>query len=199
MKTWVVGLTGAMGSGKSTVSCVFKTLGIPVYNSDEKAKELYDTNEFREKLYSVFGAEVFDANGIPDKKKIAQRVFQDKTSLHKLNALIHPYIKDDFRKWTKRFPQAPYVIQESAILYEAGFDTLFDKIISVHAEVSVILARIQKRDGLSEEQIHARLDNQMPIEEKKKRADFVIINNESQLVLPQILAIHEQLIRAAEK
>ena len=191
----IVGITGSIGSGKSIVSHIFETLGIPVYYSDVEAKKLYDNTDFQKKLLALFGRKVFDKDGIPDKKLIAELVFNDKSALQQLNALIHPAVKIHFLEWVEKQKRCgnTYVIQESALLFESGFDSLFDKIITVYAEEKTLIERIQKRDNISEEQILARIRNQMPAEEKKNRADFVIINDEVQLIMPQILSIHEQL------
>lgn len=191
----LVGITGSIGSGKSVVSHIFETMGVPVYYSDNEAKKLYDDIAFQEKLRATFGENIFDEKGVPDKKAIACLVFNDVSALQQLNALIHPSVKTHFIEWAqKQELKHPYVIQESALLFEAGFDSLFDKIITVYANRETLISRIQKRDNLSEEQILARMRNQLSPEEKKKRADFVIINDETQLVIPQILSIHEQLI-----
>ncbi len=190
----IIGLTGGIGSGKTVVSEFFRILGIPVYNADNEAKKLYDKASFREELRTVLGSDIFDKQGNPDKKRIAHIVFNDPEALRKLNGLIHPEVKANFRQWViSHKEKAPYVIQENAILFEAGFDSLFAQIICVYSPLQLAVERVIRRDHVSETQVFERMKNQMDIEEKKSKSDYVIYSDNKQLVLPQVLQIHERL------
>ncbi len=189
----IVGVTGGIGSGKSYACEVFKILGVPVYHADIEAKKCYDDPIFLEKLRDVFGNSVFDDLGKADKAAIAKIVFNNPDELKKLNALIHPLVINDFREWVKR-QNSPYVIQENAILFEAGFQKLFDKIICVYAPLPLVIERVMIRDNASREQVLARIQNQMDSQEKARRSDYVIQADNSQLMIPQILEIHKKIL-----
>src|SRR6188768_1488976 len=128
----VVGITGGIGSGKTIVSMIFRELGIPVYEADTEAKKLYDLPEVIAEVKNTFGAGYFNA-GVLDKKKFADLVFKDAEALKKINSIIHPYVKKNFREWKNRFKDKPYVLKEAAILFESGTDKGCDKIIVVTA------------------------------------------------------------------
>jgi dephospho-CoA kinase len=194
----VVGITGGIGSGKSIVSMIFHELGIPVYEADAEAKKLYDLPEVISEVKKTFGSEYFNAGGL-DKKKFSERVFKDAGALMKINSIIHPYVKKNFREWKNKFKDKPYVLKEAAILFESGTDKGCDKIIVVTAPESLRKQRVMQRDGRAEKQIDEIMRSQWKDEEKIKRADFVIVNDETKLVLPQVLKIHESLLKSPEK
>jgi dephospho-CoA kinase len=186
-----VGLTGNIGSGKSIVSQVFETLGVPVYHSDDKAKYILDEPETRVELQNLFGSAIFDPSGKTDRKKIAEIVFNNSAKLAALNNIIHPSVIKDFQTWILQQQSASYVIMESAILFETGYADLFDKIIVVTAPENIRIDRVMKRDKIKEEEIIKRIQNQMPEADKTAKADFLIVNDNGQLVIPQVLKIHQ--------
>jgi dephospho-CoA kinase len=194
----VVGITGGIGSGKSIVSMIFQELGIPVYEADAEAKKVYDIPEVISEVKKTFGAEYFNSAGL-DKKKFAELVFKDSGALKKINSIIHPYVKKNFREWKNTFKDKPYVLKEAAILFESGTDKGCDKIIVVTAPEDLRKQRVIQRDGRTEKQVDEIIRSQWKDEEKIKRADFVIVNDETKLVLPQVLKIHESLLKSPEK
>jgi len=190
-----IGLTGGIGSGKTIISNIFKTLAIPVYNADDRAKILMISNELLlNKLKIEFGENII-VNGELDRKKLASIVFTSKDKIKRINAIVHPFVKDDFEIWANLHLSYKYIIQEAAILIESGHYKNIDKIICVYAPEELRINRIINRDKITREEIIFRIKNQMDDEEKKKMADFVIYNDDKQLVLPQILSIHNQLIK----
>ena len=190
----VVGITGGIGSGKSVVSMVFRQLGIPVYDSDAEAKLLYDKfPELRDAVRKQIAEEAFDSNGKLDRKKLAEIVFQFPEKLEILNQLVHPLVKMDFQNWVQKHPEAAYVVKEAAILFESGAYSDCDKVITVVAPRELRVQRVRERDRKTKAEIEAIMDRQSGDEEKIKRSDFVIQNDEKELILPQVLAIHESL------
>lgn len=189
-----VGITGGIGSGKSTVCQVFTSLKVPVYYADQQAKLLAETDpEIRYQIMEVFGSEAY-LDAVYNTTFIANRVFSDKTLLNRLNSIIHPAVAKDFNIWTQKY-RVPYVIEEAAILFESGASNNMDYVVVVDASEKTRFLRIQKRDGLSEEKIKFRLQNQWSTDKLKALADWTIDNNENVLVLPQILHIHKALIK----
>lgn len=190
MKT--VGLTGGIGSGKSTVCKVFRVLGIPVFDSDQEAKRLMVEDEsLRAALASRFGEEVIWSNGL-DRKVLAEKVFNDPKALKDLNALVHPVVRQAFGDWVV-LQTAPYVIMEAAILVETGGYKAFNELVVVTAPETLRIQRVMNRDGASEEQVVARVKNQADDAERLAVANHVVYNDDSRLVIPQVLAIHEAL------
>ncbi len=187
-----IGLTGNIGSGKSTVARVFKVLGVPVYHSDEKAKEFLFTDEVKEKLMTKFGTSIFKGIEI-DRKKLANIVFNDKEALDFLNSLIHPLVRKGFGDWCNLNNNVPYVIQEAAIMFESGFYKLFDKTIVVSCPEEIAIERVTKRDRVNELTVKERMKNQWDQEKKKELSDFIIYNDNEQLIIPQVLQIHKEL------
>lgn len=190
----VIGITGGIGSGKSVVSMIFRQLGIPVYDSDAEAKLLYDKfPELRDAVRTQISNEAFDTNGKLDRKKLAEIVFQFPEKLEILNQLVHPLVKKDFQNWVQKHPEAAYVVKEAAILFESGAYSDCDKVITVVAPRELRVQRVRERDRKTKSEIEAIMDRQSGDEEKIKRSDFVIQNDEKELILPQVLAIHESL------
>ncbi|MHB8258968.1 MAG: dephospho-CoA kinase [Bacteroidia bacterium] len=190
----IVGLTGGMGSGKSTVAKVFETLGINVYYSDERAKELYFLPKVKPQIEQLLGKEAYLNGTILNKGYISQKIFSDAKLLKKVNAIIHAEVQHDFKVFTHQHQNEPYIIQESALLIEAKLLTMIDKLIVVTSTLDLRKQRIIKRNHLSEEEITKRIHQQLPDEEKIKFADWVIENNEEKLLIPQILKIHQSLL-----
>lgn len=188
-----VGLTGNIGSGKTTVCRVFEMLGVPVYYADEEARKLFTRDDVIGRLVGIFGRDVLDGSGRPDRKKIAGIAFNDRVRLEKLNALIHPLVRQQFEAWHASQSDTPYTIQEAAILFETGHYRHFDRTILVTAPEDVRIDRVCRRDKASPEEVTARMKNQTDQQELEKLADFVIFNDGRLLVIPQILRIHELL------
>lgn len=195
----IVGLTGGIGSGKSTVAAMFQELGVPVYVSDLQARELMNNSkEIHSQLQDLLGEEAV-VNGLPDRVFIASKVFQDKALLSQLNQIVHPQVRTHFLQWTAT-QKAPYVIQESAILFESGGNVLCDVIITVTAPLEEKIARVMQRDGVSEEAVLQRMKNQLPDAEKAANSQFVIENINRAQTAENVAVIHQTLLKkTAEK
>jgi dephospho-CoA kinase len=188
-----IGLTGGIGSGKSTVAKIFETLGIPVYYADDAAKNLMNSDPgLKAAITENFGSEIYKG-GILDRKLLASVVFGDNQKLELLNAIIHPVTIRDAEQWMKR-QTSPYVLKEAAILFESGAAEHLDQVIGVYAPQHIRIKRVMERDGIPEEEIKKRIYRQINEEMKMKLCDHVIVNNEQQLVIPQVLALHEKLL-----
>ncbi|NOU58951.1 dephospho-CoA kinase [Marinifilum caeruleilacunae] len=188
-----IGLTGGIGTGKSIVAEVFKLIKIPVYVSDLEAKRLMvESDEIRSRLISRFGKEVYHENGALNRKFLADIIFNEPGALQDVNGIVHPVVRSDFQNWSER-QQAPYVIQESAILFDTGLYKNFDKIICVTANEELRIQRVMDRDGVDRNAVMERMKNQLDEKIKIKKADYVIHNN-TDLILPQIIRIHEQIL-----
>jgi len=194
-----IGVTGGIGSGKSLVCDVFSRLGIPVYKADEKAGYIMEHSpHIRAKLTALFGEVVYNKEKL-NRPLLAQVIFSDSVMRDKVNRIIHPVIFEDFLVWQKNFEDKPYVIQEAAIIFESGADRFLDAVINVYAPVKVRISWLMERDGLSEEDIRARMHSQMSEKERGRRATFIINNDGNHLVLPQVLRIHDKLLQYAKK
>lgn len=190
-----VGLTGGMGSGKTTVARIFEQLGIPVFFADDEAKKISDQSlEVKSALIALFGNEIYQQNTL-NRKLLAQHIFSNPEHIKRVNAIIHPAVANAFTQW-EHAQNAPYVLQEAAILFETGGYKRFDKNILVTAPKALRIARVAHRSGLSRIEILQRMQNQWLDNEKKHLADFIIINNGKKMLLPQVLAIHENIIRS---
>ncbi len=188
-----IGLTGGIGSGKSTVAKVFEVLGIPVYYADDAAKRLMNGDEeLKEKIQLQFGNEVYK-NGKLDKKHLADIVFTSPEKLALLNALVHPATLKDADKWMRN-QETPYAIKEAALIFESGAHEQLDYVIGVKAPAPLRLQRTMHRDGISRDEVLARMDKQMDETIKMKLCDFVIKNDEQEMLLPQILELHNKLL-----
>lgn len=190
-----IGLTGNMGSGKSTVSLIFKAMGVPVFNADSEAKKLYADEDVKKKVEKLFGKSVITAANTVDFKKLANLIFNDTSALKTINGLIHPLTLTKFEQWLKQNENAPYIIHESAIIFENRLQGNFDKIINVSAPEETRIARICKRDSLDQDLIGERMKNQMTDEEKARLSDFVIINDGEEFLIPQILKINNLILK----
>ena len=189
-----IGVTGGIGSGKSIVCNVFKTLQIPVFEADHEAKKIIQQNvNVKHKLISHFGEETFRADGSYNTGYISKIIFSDISGLQIINNIVHPYVKDKFIEWSN-IQTAPYVIEEAAILFESGADKHVDKVIMVYSEIDIRIERIRKRNGMTVQNIKKITETQMDELEKCKLADFTIVNNEKTLLLPQILNIHNKIL-----
>jgi dephospho-CoA kinase len=193
--TKMIGLTGGIGSGKSVVAKIFSTLGIPVFNADEAAKQIMQTSpEIKAKLIEQFGSSIYDASGL-QKEKLAAIVFNDPFQLQLLNAIVHPVTIQAAKDWAAN-QTSPYVIKEAALIFEsAAADGLF-KVIGVTAPLSLRIHRVMQRDGVSKEQVEARMQHQISDTIKMRLCDYVIENNNQQMLIPQVLEL-DKAIRAA--
>ncbi len=188
----LVGLTGGIGSGKSTVCEVLRVLGVPVFDADGAGKELLaEDAALREAVIQRFGEGVYPG-GILDRKALAAIVFNDEAALKTLNALVHPAVRNAFKRWAGE-QQVPYVVMESALLADTGGHTAFDRVIVVSAPEPLRISRVMSRDGVGEEAVKARIRNQVGEEERVRIADFVVVNDDTQLVIPQVLEVDRAL------
>ena len=190
-----IGLTGGIGSGKSTVAKIFEVLGIPVYYADDAAKRLMNEDEsLKEQIIGSFGSGSY-TDGKLNRSYIAKIVFNDKEKLELLNSLTHPAVMHDSEEWMKA-QTAPYTIREAALIFESGIHKHLDYVVGVSSPEELRIERATKRDNVSHEEVQKRMKNQMDEDEKMKRCDFVIYNDEVQLVIPQVLELHKRLIMA---
>jgi dephospho-CoA kinase len=188
----IIGLTGGIGSGKTTVAKLFMELGVPVYNSDWHAKKLMENStEIRKTIIDLLGKESYE-EGRLNKKYIADKVFSNKELLQKLNAIVHPAVRKDFMGWMEK-KKSPYVIQEAAILFENNSYRNFDKIILVKAPKEVRIDRIRERDHSAKDEILARMKNQWEDSKKIPLSDFIIENIDLDKTKLQVGEIHHQL------
>ncbi|MDY0102522.1 MAG: dephospho-CoA kinase [Lentimicrobium sp.] len=193
-----IGLTGSIGSGKSTVASVFRTLGVPVYIADIEAKKFLEEPDVIDLIVALAGKKVLSPDGSIDRKVLAKQVFGNPEKLEGLNAIIHPRVRKNFTKWVEQNEAHPYVIQESAIIFESGFYTLFDLIIVVAAPEEERIQRVLRRDGFKREEVISRIENQWPEYLKIEKADFVIHNCDTDIALPQVLKIHDELLNISK-
>ena len=188
-----VGITGGIGCGKSIVVTEFSRLGVHAFVADSVAATYYDDTSFLAQIRDLFGDSVFRPDGSADKRIIASRVFSDAALLRSLNALVHPRVMADFDTFCRQHRDEPYVLFESAILYDYGFDRMMDKVVCVYLDLAERVARLRERDRVGEDQILARVANQMPAEEAMMRADYVILNYEGNPRRRQVSLIDKML------
>lgn len=188
-----IGLTGNIGSGKTTVCRIFSMLGVPVFHADAEAKKMYELPAVKEEVRELLGKRVFHPEGEINKKTLAETIFNDSELLNQLNHIIHPRVRSKFNQWCEQNKNRHYVIQEAAILFESGFSDFFHKIITVAADKDIRIKRIMMRDQSDLDMILKRMAHQMSEEEKISKSDFVIRNNGSELVIPQVLKIHKTI------
>ncbi|WP_259067391.1 dephospho-CoA kinase [Mucilaginibacter sp. X4EP1] len=185
-----IGITGNIGSGKTTVSKVFTVLGIPVFYADDAAKKVMTEDAILvDELKSAFGKSSYFDDGTLNRKYIAGIVFNDDAKLAKLNSLVHPATFRAFDAWVKQFDDVPYILKEAALLFESDSYKMCDYSIMVQASLEMRIQRVMKRDGLSRAEIEGRNAHQFSEEKKSQMANFIITNDESQLVIPQVLSL----------
>lgn len=193
-----IGLTGGIGSGKSTVASVFEVLGIPVYYADEAAKRLMNDDELlQQQIIQHFGPAAYKNKQL-DRPYIASQVFDNKEKLELLNSLVHPATIRDAKQWMHK-QTTPYAIKEAALIFESGSQDQLDYIIGVSAPAPLRILRAMKRDGSTRDQVLARMSKQIQEVIKMRLCDFVIYNDEQQAVTPQVITLHEKLISLATK
>lgn len=190
-----IGVTGGIGSGKSTVCRMFAVLGVPVYHADDRAKALMvEDAELVDGIRSRFGA-VYDEAGHLLRKALADRVFKDPEALADLNALVHPAVFRDAKAWSEGLQDQPYLLREAALLYESGSWQQVDEVLMVWAPKALRLQRVVHRDGLSEADVLARMARQMPDDEKRDRADHVLLNDGSGSVIQEVWRLHQHWLQ----
>lgn len=193
-----VGLTGGIGSGKSTVAQIFEVLGIPVYYADTAAKRLMNEDpELKLAITNTFGKQAY-ANNMLDRKFISSIVFSDPSKLDLLNAIVHPATKKDGEAWMQG-QTTPYAIHEAALIFEAKVSERLDKVIGVSSPLELRIRRATQRDKVERDEILRRMSQQMDEDLKMSKCDFILINDEQQLLLPQVLDLNEKLIALSKQ
>jgi dephospho-CoA kinase len=189
-----IGLTGGIGSGKSTVARIFNVLGIPVYSSDDASKRLMDEDEeLKNSIVRAFGKESY-SNGKLNRKYLATKAFSDPNKIELLNSLVHPATIKDAITWMEK-QKAPYIIKEAALIFESGSDKFLDVIIGVRSPLALRLERTMKRNNVTAEEVEARIKLQMDEEEKLDLCDYIVQNDEKQLLIPQVLFLHKKFLK----
>lgn len=194
-----MGITGGIGSGKSLVSKIFSQLGVPVYDADSHAKKLMTTDGILvSQIKKEFGDLSYQSDGALNRVYLADHVFNNEDKLKVLNNLVHPRVAVDYAKWVDEHREHPYLLKEAALLFEAGSNKALDSIIVVSAPEALRISRVQARDKhRTVEQIKAIVEKQMPESEKLKHADHIVVNDETRLVIPQVLALHRNFMTNA--
>ncbi|MDD2257318.1 MAG: dephospho-CoA kinase [Bacteroidales bacterium] len=188
-----IGLTGGIGSGKSTVAQLLRIMGYPVYDSDLRSKQLCDEHpDLRKQLAHLLGPGLY-ANNRLDRAYMAQQIFRDNTLLKQVNALIHPVVSHDYLAWTALHDTCELVFQETAILFEAGLQDRYDAILLVVAPEQLRIQRVCARSGMSPEQVMQRIQNQWPVQQCVEQSDFVLINDDIQAIIPQVMDLLSQI------
>lgn len=189
-----VGVTGGIGSGKTTVCGIFEHLGIPVYYADLRSKELIQEDvKLVEEIKRAFGRDLYDSENKLDKAALASIVFKDKKKLQQLNSIVHPAVVNDYNYWITQQKDQAYIIKESALLFESGTYKNLDLIICVYAPLEMRLERIKDRDKLKDEDVISRMESQLPDNEKMRLSDYVIFNDMKQPLISQVLSLHHEL------
>lgn len=194
-----IGITGNIGSGKTTVCKLFELLNVPVFYADFHAKKVMTEDlVLVNAIRKDFGNEAYFIDGKLNRKYLANIVFNNDAALKKLNALVHPAVFRAFDEWTKQYQHEKYVLKEAALLFESGSDRQCDQTIVVSASLDVRVKRVMLRDSLSEEEVICREKKQMPQAEKEAKANFVVLNEAQNMVIPQVLEIHKKLLLLAQ-
>lgn len=189
-----VGVTGGIGSGKTTVCQVFAVLGVPIFNSDAEGRILLEHDlAIGAALQEAFGPSVL-VNGVPDRKALAALVFNNTKALARLNGIIHPAVRARFKAWAAG-QQVPYVINEAAIMVETGLNRQVDHLVVVLCPEMERIRRVVQRDGRTEAEVRARMRNQATDEERERAADSILVNDGKTLIIPQVMALHGKLSR----
>jgi dephospho-CoA kinase len=188
----LIGITGGIGAGKSLVCKIFSALDVPVYDADARAKALMIEDEaLKASICDAFGAQSYLEDGTLNREFLAQQVFGDEPNRQKINALVHPAVGRDFKRWVQSHAHAPYVLKEAALMFESGSHLGLEKVVLVTAPLELRLARVLQRDThRSREQILAIINSQMPEKKMRQLAQEIIVNDENQLLIPQVLQLH---------
>ena len=194
----IVGLTGGIGSGKTTILKYFEAFGIPAYIADKEAKALMNRSKvIKRKLIDLFGKSAYE-NGKLNRPYLASKIFNDQMLLSKMNAIVHPKVASHFKRWLKK-QEAPYIIKEAAIIFENNLESNYNYIITVVADEDLRIERVMKRDDASKDKILSIISNQLPDAEKIKKSNFVITNNELSSAMTQVNEIHQQILQLINK
>ncbi len=188
-----VGLTGGIGSGKTLISKVFQSFGVPIFYTDTEAKKLYQDPIFLQQISQTFGEEVVENHQLQN-QKLANIVFNNPQALKQLNALIHPKVLERYTLWQSK-QTTPYTILESAIIFESNWQQHFDCIINISTPIEVAIRRVQERDNLSKERIQERINNQYPSHKREELSQYNIKHDDKTMLLPQIIAIHKDILK----
>jgi dephospho-CoA kinase len=194
-----IGITGGIGSGKSLIARIFSVLGIPVYDADTRARWLMNyCQPLKKEIESIFGPESYLPNGTLNRPYMASQVFNDQEKILRINSLIHPRVGEDYNQWVLTHLNAPYVLKEAALLFESNSYRILNHVITVVAPIELRVRRVLQRDPhRTEKEVWAIIDKQMSEEDRQQRADFLIYNNDSQLVIPQVIALHQRFYQEA--
>lgn len=189
-----IGITGGIGTGKSTVCRIFELLNVSIYYSDDRAKELMNTNSnIRKAIIEQFGNDSYKEQ-VLDRNYLAKKVFQNKENIHKINQIVHPVVAQDFEKWCNE-QKGAYILKETALMFETNAHLQMNQIICVTAPLELRIARTLNRDAYrTKSDVLKIIEKQLSEEEKIRRSDYVISNDNSQLLIPQVLAIHKQIL-----
>jgi dephospho-CoA kinase len=193
-----LGVTGGIGSGKTTVCRIFRVLGVPVFVADAAAREVMNNDPgIRDRINSIAGKDLY-SGGELDRMELARLIFNRPEMLKSVNAVVHPVVLQIFSKWADE-SDAPYVIMEAAVLFESKADSYVDRVVSISAPVEERIARVMGRNELSREQVIERIKNQLEDDEREEQSYYVINNADNEMIIPEILKIHEDMLRLAEK
>ena len=193
-----LGVTGGIGSGKTTVCRIFRVLGVPVFVADAAAREVMNNDPgIRDRINNIAGEDLY-SGGELDRMELARLIFNRPEMLKSVNAAVHPVVLQIFSKWADE-SDAPYVIMEAAVLFESKADTFVDRVVSISAPVEERIARVMGRNELSREQVIERINNQLEDDEREEQSYYVINNADNEMIIPEILKIHEDMLRLAEK
>lgn len=189
-----IGLTGGIGSGKSTVARIFSVLGIPVYNADDASKRLMiEDEELKNAIINSFGDESY-SDGALNRQYLSGQVFNNSERIKLLNSLVHPVTLRDAKEWMEK-QQSPYVIKEAALIFESGSQKMLDYVIGVKTPLDIRIGRTMQRDNISFDEVKARINLQMDEEEKMRLCDYIIVNDEQQMLVPQVLSLHKAFLQ----
>ena len=190
----VIGITGGIGSGKTTVCRVFQLFGVPVFEADVRARQLMDEDpELKKALIDLFGEPVYTSGGSLNREMLAAAIFRNNDLRKQVNALVHPAVRKAFYSWLEQNQSFPYVIYEAAILFEGGFHEKMNYSILITAPENQRIARVMQRSGMTEKMVRERMKSQMPEEEKRQLADLCLENDNTKLILPAIVQIDKKL------
>ena len=193
-----LGVTGGIGSGKTTVCRIFRVLGVPVFVADAAARDVMNNDPgIRDRINSIAGEDLY-SGGELDRMELARLIFNRPEMLKSVNAAVHPVVLQIFSKWADE-SDAPYIIMEAAVLFESKADTFVDRVVSISAPVEERIARVMGRNELSREQVIERIKNQLEDDEREEQSYYVINNADNEMIIPEILKIHEDMLRLAEK
>jgi len=195
-----IGITGGIGSGKTTACKIFENLGVKIFYADNEGRKLLNTDkQLKRKVKNVFGKDMYDSAGKLDRPRMGKLVFSNPKALEKLSSLVHPKVNKVFLEWLNLHERNPYVIKEAAILFETGYYHNLDKIINVFAPKDSRIQRVMKRDGVSREEVERRMRFQYSDEERNKLADYIIVNEDGMDLLPQVMELHEIFLNEVKR